>query len=330
MEANNTVRGWRELLGQATRNTQEKHRLAREVGIKPITLKRWVSGESRPRVENIRRLARALPAGLSERFLSLVGAEFPSLLQENAAQAQIVPEISADLYAQVMQTYAQTPPSLAYNALYELIFSHALEHLDPEKRGMSLLLVGCVPAVEGQKVRCLRQLRGMGTPPWERDLSRKTLFLGSESVAGSVVMSYHGALLSSREFTVVTPAHWTDYEQSAIASPILRQTRVAGALLASSVRPHYFNRAHQSLLDLYAHLAVLLFRPEEFYEPAAIALGAMPAPVRQVALVENFEQRVSLVLEQTRQQGMVLTIQQARQCAWQDIAEELLDGGRAG
>lgn len=137
-------------------------------------------------------------------------------------------------------------------------------------------------------------------------------------------MSYRGALMSSREFTVVTPAHWTDYEQSAIASPILRQTRVAGALLASSVRPHYFNRLHQSLLDLYAHLAVLLFRPEEFYEPAAIALGTVPPPARQEPYVENFEQRVSLVFEQARLQGATLTVQQARQYVWQDIAEELL------
>jgi hypothetical protein len=222
-----------------------------------------------------------------------------------------------------MQTYAQTPPSLAYNALYELIFAHALEHLDPARRGISLLLVGCVPAVEGQLIRCLRQLRGMGTSPWERDLSRRTLFLGSESVAGSAVMSYRG-VVRSRDFTVMSPAHWTDYEQSSIASPILRQARVAGALLASSVRPHYFERAHQALLDLYAHLAVLLFRPEEFYDPARIVLAAMPAPVQQMPYFENFEQRVFLTIEQARLQGAPLSTLQARQCAWRDIAEELL------
>jgi len=324
MEANNTVHGWRELLGQTIRSAHEKQRLAHEVGVKPITLQRWSKGESLPRAENIRRLARALPADLSERFLNLIGAEFPTLSQDPAAQSQVVPEISAELYAQVMQTYARTPPSLAYNTLYELIFAHALEHLDPAHRGMSLLLVGCVPAGEGHRVRSLRQLRGMGTPPWERDLSRRTLFLGSESVAGGAVMSYRGSVVKSRDFTVLSPAHWTRYEQSSIASPILRQTRIAGALLASSARPHYFERAHQALLDLYAHLAVLLFRPEEFYDPAAIVLGAMPPPAQQLPYFENFEQRVSLTFEQARLQGATLTVVQARQWAWRDIADELL------
>lgn len=323
MEANN-FKNWRELLGQAIRSSQEKHRLAHEMGVKPITLKRWVTGESRPREENIRRLARALPPDLSGPFLSLIGAEFPAFSPENGIQSHVVPEIHAELYAQAMQIYAQTPLSLAYNALYELIFPHALEHLDPERKGMSLVLVGCVPPMGGQKVRCLRQLRGIGTPPWERDLSRKTIFLGSESVAGSAVMNYRGASVGSRDSTTFTPANWTDYEQSAIASPILRQARVAGALLASSALPHYFDEIHQGLLDLYAHLAVLLFGPEEFYDSTDIVLGVMPPLAQQLPYFENFEQRVSLKFEEARLRRTTITIQQARQRVWQDIAEELL------
>ncbi len=324
MEAINNFKNWRELLGQAIKSSQEKQRLAHEMGVKPITLKRWVTGESRPREENIRRLARVLPTDLTGPFLSLVGADFPTFSPENAAQSQVVPEIPAELYAQAMQIYTQTPLSLAYNLLYELIFSHALEHLDPEKRGMSLVLIGCVPPLDGQKVRCLRQLRGMGTPPWERDLSRKTIFLGSESVAGSAVMNYRGASVGSRDAASFTPANWTDYEQSAIASPILRQARVAGALLASSARAHYFDDVHQNLLDHYAHLAVLLFSPEEFYDSANIMLGVMPPLARQLPLFENIEQRVSRKLEEARLGRATITIQQARQRVWQDIAEELL------
>lgn len=324
MEANNNFKNWRELLGQAIKSSQEKQRLAHEMGVKPITLKRWVTGESRPREENIRRLARALPADLSGLFLSLVGTEFPLFSPENGIQNQVVPEIPAELYAQAMQIYTQTPLSLAYNALYELIFSRALEHLDPERRGMSLVLVGCVPPVGGQKVRCLRQLRGMGTPPWERDLSRKTIFLGSESVAGSAVMNYRGASVGSRDAASFTPANWTDFEQSAIASPILRQARVAGALLASSVRAHYFGEIHQDILGHYAHLAVLLFSPEEFYDSSDVMLGVMPPLAQQLPLFESFEQRISLKFEEARLRRAPITIQQARLRVWQDIAEELL------
>ena len=137
-------------------------------------------------------------------------------------------------------------------------------------------------------------------------------------------MNYHGASVGSRDATTFTPANWTDYEQSAIASPILRQARVAGALLASSARPHYFDEVHQGLLDLYAHLAVLLFHPEEFYDSTDIILGVMPPLAQQLPHFENFEQRVSLKLEEARLRRTAMTVQQARQRAWQDIAEELL------
>src|SRR5579883_2259958 len=324
MEANHNVKSWRDLLGQVIKNSQEKHRLAHEVGVKSVTLKRWASGESRPREENIRRLARALPTNLAGPFFSLLEAEFPSLAQEEVVQPPIVAEIPAELYAQAMQIYTQMPLSLAYNALYELIFSRALEHFDPEKRGISLVLVACVPPVGGHTVRCLRQLRGMGTPPWEKDLSRRTIFLGSESVAGNAVMNYRGVSVNSRDADTFTPANWTDYEQSAIASPILRQAKVAGALLASSAHPHYFDEAHQILLDHYAHLTALLFRPEEFYDSTDIMLGVMPSLAQQLPYFENFDQRVALKFEEARLRRTTMTIQQASLRVWQDIAEELL------
>jgi len=324
MEANHHGKSWRDLLSQAIKSSQERQRLAQKMGVKPVTLKRWASGESRPREENIRRLARALPPELAEPFFRLLEAEFPSFALEEAGQHSIVPEIPAEVYAQAMQIYTRMPPSLAYNALYELIFSRALEHFDPEKKGISLVLVACVPPVDGQKVRCLRQLRGMGTPPWERDLSHRTIFLGSESAAGSAVMNYRSVTVSSREADTFTPANWTDYEQSAIASPILRQARVAGALLASSARAHYFDEAHQTLLDHYAHLTALLFRPEEFYDAADIMLGVMPPLAQQLPYFEKIEQRVKLKFEEARLRKETITIQQASLYVWQDIAEELL------
>ena len=327
MEAKQNFKSWRELLGHEIKNTQEKQRLAREVGVSHVTLKRWVTGESQPRDENIHRLARALRQDLLPFFWDLVQREFPSFKREELVRNRIESEISPEIYAQVMKIHAQTPPMLACDALYECIFTHALAQFDPEGVGVSLVLVGCVPPRAGQKVRCLRQLRGMGTPPWERDLARRTIFLGSESMAGSAVTSYRGAGIPSRESVSLMPAKWTDYEQSAIASPILRQARVAGALLASSARAYYFVPAHQTLLDLYARLAVLLFEPEEFYNPSDILLGVMPPLAQQQPYFANFEQRVSRKFEEALSNGDGITLQQAHQSVWQDIAEELLQNG---
>lgn len=325
MDAKHDVSTWQELLGQLIKNPQEKQRLAREANVKPITLKRWVTGESQPRGENMRRLARALPPDLSALFLSLIEAEFPSFARENFENGRITPEIPSELYAQAMQIYAKTPSALARDALYKLIFEHALEHLDPDKVGMSLALVCCVPPLPGQKVRGLRQIRGMGTPPWERDLQRKTMFLGSESVVGDAVIHYHTALVNSRDSTSFTSANWTDFEQSALATPILRQARVAGALLASSYRPYYFTPAHEKLLELYAHLVVLMFDPSEFYDPSEIMLGVMPTFSLQEAYFANFEQRVSRKFAEAAHKNSDINIRLAHQSVWQDIAEELLE-----
>lgn len=324
MDAKYDVSTWQELLGQLIKNSQEKQRLAREANVKPITLKRWVTGESQPRGENMRRLARALPSDVSTLFLSLIEADFPSFVREDLENGRITPEIPAGLYAQAMQTYAKTPPALARDALYKLIFEHALEHFDPDKTGISLALVCCVPPLPGQKVRSLRQVRGMGTPPWARDLQRKTMFLGSESVVGDAVIHYHTALVNSRDATSFTSANWTDFEQSALAAPILRQARVAGALLASSARPYSFTPAHEKLLELYAHLIVLMLDPSEFYEPSEIMLGVMPTFAVQEPYFANFEQRVTRKFAEAAANESEMNIQLAHQLVWQDIAEELL------
>lgn len=324
MEAKHDFSTWQEFLGRLIKNSQEKQRLAREADVRPITLKRWVTGESQPREENIHRLARALAPDLADIFLSLVEKDFPAFVHENFKPNHVVPEISSELYAQAIQTYANTPPALVRDALYRLIIENALQQFDPDSLGMSIALVNCVPPLPGQKVRCLRQIGGMGTPPWEREFGRKTIFLGSESIAGNAVMSYSLVSIESRDSSIFTPANWTDFEQSAIAAPILRQARVAGALLASSSRPHYFTQAHRDLLEGYAHLAALIFDPGEFYGSTDIMLSVMPGFELQAPHFANFGQRVSLKLAEAAQSKSSMTLQLARQRVWQDIAEELL------
>lgn len=324
MEAKREFSTWREMLGFLTKNPQEKQRLAREADVSVITLRRWVIGESNPREDNLRQLVLAVPAEFAAQFRRMLEKEYPSIAHEDLERGRVIAEVSSELYAQVMRVYAKTPAILARDTLYKLLFERALEHLDPDRVGLSLALVCCVPHLPGQKVRSLRQVRGMGTPPWEREMERKTMFLGSESVAGHAVMNYRLAIVESRDSPTFTSANWTDYEESAIASPILRQARVVGALLASSSRPHFFTLAHQNLLELYAPLAGLMFDPHEFYDPMEIMLGVMPEFERQTPLFANFEQRVSLKMTENAQGNNSITLQQAHQLVWQDIAEELL------
>ena len=66
---------WRELLGNIISDPREKQRIAQELGIRTITLTRWVSRESDPRPQNLRLLLNVLPEE-RELLLELIGEEF--------------------------------------------------------------------------------------------------------------------------------------------------------------------------------------------------------------------------------------------------------------
>ena len=324
MEAKYDFVTWQEFLGQVIKNPQERQRLARAAQVKQITLRRWVKGESHPREENVHRLVRALSPDVSSHFLPLIAKEFPSLKRENIEGQSVISEIASELYSQALETYAKTPHALARQQLQDLILGQAIQQLDPDKLGMSVTLVCCIPPRPGEKVRSLRQIGGVATPPWEKDQESRTIFLGAESVAGSAVINYRTTGIESRDSVTFAPAHWTRFENSAIASPILRQARIAGALLASSSQPFFFKQAHRDLLELYAHLAVLIFDPSEFYDLSEIRLGIMPDLELQEPYFLDFERRVSLKYTEASIQNTSLTSQQARQSVWQDLADEFL------
>lgn len=324
MEMQHEFGTWRELLDHVIKNSKERARLAREVDVQPITLRRWVSGESHPREENMRRLARALAPEFASLFVRLVAVDFPTFMHEKVESGSFIPEIPADLYRLMFRIYAKTHTVLASQRLQAALLERALEHLDPHKLGLCLTFAICVPPMSGQKVRSLRQISGIGLPPWERDLERKTIFLGSESLAGNAVMAAKLIYAESRGAVLPCPIQWTVHENSAVAMPILRQGRIAGVLLASSTQPHYFTSAHRGLLELYAQLALLIFSPQEFYAPQDIQLGQLPDYEVQKPYVARFEQRVQEKMAAATGRNEYVSIQQARQSVWGEIAEELL------
>lgn len=325
MEVKREFTTWQELLGHVNKNPQERQRILREVGVRAITVRRWISGESQPREENIRRLARALPSEIGVLFLQLVEKSFPHFVRGKVEHSPpVISEISSELYAQAFEKYAKTPSALASQHLQDFLLKRAIEHLDPEGKGMCISFVCCMPLSPGQKIRSLRQISGIGTPPWERDIERKTIFLGSESLAGTAVATAQLTWIDSRDSAPRLSAHWTEFENSAAAMPILRQGRIAGVLLVSSACPYYFTSAHKALLELYAQLAVLIFDPDEFYNPADIQLHAMPDYEIQKPYFAHVEQRTVRKQAESMARGTHISIQKARQLVWQEIELELL------
>lgn len=324
MEKRQEPSTWQEYLGRMIEDTQARERLAEAARVRTVTLQRWATGFSKPRDDNMRMLLKVLPADDYAPFLRLVSIDFPNLQVEDAELEQVRHDLPSEFYARVFSALAQTPLPMARQTVQDLLFRQALEQLDPERRGISISLVCCVPPRYGGKVRSLREIGGMGTPPWPPDLAQKTMFLGAESLVGYIISKSRSGCINSRDEQTFLPANWTENERSVAAFCISRYTRVAGVLLVSSAREYFFTSSRLALLERYAHLASLIFEPGEFYNLSDLDLRMMPPEEVQTPYFRDFNQRVSRKFAEAIAEHRQITLQEARQLIWQDLEEELL------
>jgi hypothetical protein len=315
---------WQEYLGLLIEDTQAREDMAEAAHVRPITLQRWAGGVSRPRDENMRTLLRTLPVEHYATFLRLAAVDFPDLLLEDQAFEQIQQELPPEFYARVLSALALTPLPMARQTVQELIFRQVLSQLDPDRQGLSVSLVCCVPPRHGEKVRSLREVGGLGTPPWPSDLTQRAMFLGAESLIGHVISHMRYDKINSRDEVTFLPANWTKHERSVAAFPISRFARVAGGLLISSSREYFFTEPRIHLLERYAHLAALIFEPEEFYDVSVLDLKMMPREEIQAPSFRDFNQRVSRKFAEAIAERRQITLQEARQRTWQDLEDDLL------
>ncbi len=315
---------WQELLGKIISDPQERQRVANEVGVSPITLTRWVSGESRPRVQNLRQLLSALPEQ-RKAFLALIPKEFEKFLTESVDVNDVAQAIPSTFYARVLHDHCTLPKALHMSSLCDLILLQALTQLDPNRVGMEITVVRCMYPGSNGKIHSLYECMGRGTAMLDRELEQKALFLGAESLAGYVVSTGHYRVIHSREEGPHPfPAHWMGWEQSAIAYPIMRANLIAGCLLASSTQPHYFLTSRQVLLQNYTELLSLAFEADAFHELHNIELGMIPPSNVQLPYISSFRKRVANTMIQATRNQRSLTLSQAEQQVWLQLEEELL------
>lgn len=318
-------KNWRELLNSVLNDSRERQRLADELGIRLITLNRWLSGETKPRPQNMQHLLNALPQ-YRDQFLDLLrfekGFEDLTALENESAK-----EIPSAFYLRVFNARASSVESMRFWSVGNLILQQAIAQLDPDRIGMSVVAVRCMPPPSGSnKVRSLRESIGVGTPPWSSDLEQHALFLGAESLTGYAVSLCHPAanqdIASDTTFVPTSPG---EYEKSAIAHPILYAGRVAGCLLVSSVEVNYFlSQTRATLVQHYANLLALAFEPQDFYSPQDIELHVMPPHPIQRQHFANYRQRVARTMIEAVKKQRPVNNNEAEQIVWRELEEELL------
>ncbi len=317
---------WRDLLKELLYDVQERQRVASELDINPITLNRWIQGESKPRSRSLHRLLLALPEHCSS-LLALIEEEFEDFAAETRGdrvqKASLT--IPTEFYKRVLHTLSAIPPVLRFSSLCDLILQQAIEQLDPYGQGVAVIIASCMPPYHLDNVRSLRESAGRGTLPWPRDLEQYAILLGVESLVGHAVSSGHlevnQALGKQLSMAVGYKSVW---EESAAAVSIMLEGKIAGGLLVSSAKPDYFRPERCELIESYAELAALAFVPQDFYEPQQIELGFLPPYDVQLPHFSNFRQRVAQMMTQETKSKRLTNIVQAEQVVWQQIEENLL------
>jgi transcriptional regulator with XRE-family HTH domain len=312
---------WRELLGKIIKDPHEKQRVANALGVSIITLSRWVSGESTPRTHNLRLLLKALPDHRKAFLDVLPPDELSQAVDEKVDDEDTAQEIPSVFYARVLNAHCNLPRILHFSSICDVILQQALKQLDPDREGMEITVVQCMYPSPNGKIHSLRESLGRGTPPWNRELEQRTLFLGAESLSGYVVSSGRPLAIPSRQEGLnLFPVQWVEWEESAMAYPIMMADQIAGCLLVSSTQPGYFlSQARQKLVQQYAELLLVAFEPDNFYDLRNVDLGRMPPYEKQRSHLGNFRQRVADTMIRHR-----VDVVQAERMIWQQLEDELL------
>lgn len=321
----NVRSGWCELLAAFIVDPLERNRIAKEIGVHPATLTRWVSGESFPRPHNLRQLLYALSWTQRTQMLPFIKKMVPDY--DDLKAKSIASEIPYAFLLEVLETRATTADPLRFWSIMRLVLQQALKQLDPERMGMEIIVVRCMPPGKTGKIRSLRETIGLGTPPWSGDLEEKTLLLGAESLAGHATASGHMEQIADlRTNQALLPVYQGKYEVSAVACPLMYGCRVAGCLLFSSTQPNYFlSEVRLALIKGYTHLVALAFDAHDFYSLDMIELHILPPIPVQNKYLAGFRDRVITVMRGSTQMLPHLLSTQAEQLVWQEIEESLID-----
>ncbi|HEX6557673.1 MAG TPA: GAF domain-containing protein [Ktedonobacteraceae bacterium] len=317
---------WRDLLSDLIRQPGERERIANEIGVNPLTLDRWCSGKSTLRSRNIGPLLQAVPASQRDLLTNLLAQD--DLLVPHFTFYDLPPdELETAFFRHVLETRATTPPMLLFWTVCRQVLQHALRRLDRESVGMAITVAACMPPAAGTRtISSLREVMGLGSPPWPGDLEHQSMFLGIESLAGYVMMRCRPQTIDDlREPQTLLPAYQTEYEISAAAHPIMYTNQVAGCLLISSTQPRYFaSPARLALIADYAQLIALAFTPQQFYPSEWFNLRIMPPLPVQRQLLATLQRRITKIMQEAAATSRLLTRAEAEQLAWQQIEEEFI------
>ena len=319
------ARTWRDLLAEIIHDTHEKQRIAAALGVNQVTLSRWANNLSRPRFQHHKKLLDAIPARHKQEFAELLAVEFPASREPifNEQSEETIDEIPSAFYARIFSAYTSIPHELRIASILSLILQQMLSYLDIDQEGISISVALCTTPLAGQPVRSLHEFMGRGTPPFKSHLEMQTFFLGIGTMAGFVVTHSRQLVIQNlREEKGFAHSLKTDFEESAMAYPIMFENGIAGCSIVSSTRLDFFTTARQRLVQDYTNLMALALSPGHFNKSSQVDLRVLPDPAKQRKFFANFWQRLIATIGRLAGQGFSRA--EAEALTLREIEEEIL------
>src|SRR5579883_633231 len=321
MTVPSTTPSWQSVLQHIIRTPAERQRLAEALGVNVLTLNRWAKENSRPQRNHLIKLVQVILPPQRTELLEALRISYPDIdnwLHEESQEA-----IPSAFYAELLEDRATMIEATRNRQILEKILKQAIAQLDPNRDGLAITLVQCMPPGADGYVHSLRERIGRGTPPWLPDLEHLSVFLGMESLAGFVVQNQRAKSIDDLREDNLVPAYQHENEVSAAAAPILLEGAVAGCLLASSTQVGYFTQERLSLLASFADLATLGFNPSDFYQPSRIFLNVLHRADVQRPILQSFRKRVQQVFVDAARNHQHMTYAEAEDIVWRQIEEQL-------
>lgn len=317
------IHTWRTWLGQYVIDYQGRVKIARDLGVHPITLTRWITGKSTPRSDSLRPLLDIF-SEQREHLLELIIKEFPHFAAHQSSSQDIAPGIPREIYAHIMSIYATSPGLLRTTAIRMQILQYMLDQLDPQQQGFAIAIMQYSGMAEsaGQKVQSMRKACGQAVGMYEMHHESWAQLFGVESQLGDALMKMRPSIIQTRQekqrtFAVPCPP----WEESSVAYPLFQGDESAGCLYLSSIYPYYFTPPRLELIRNYTELLLLGFDAADFYHVQQIDLRIMPSYEQQRLLLAGFHQRVTQRLIQAARVQQYLTRPQAEKFVWQELEQ---------
>jgi hypothetical protein len=314
---------WRTVLADILKRPGERQRIARALGINPLTLTRWVQSQSNPRPHSLHQLLTILPEQQTV-LRSVLAQAFPKVTLGTNATDEGPQEIASRFYAEVLQMLASSPLTPDLWSVRKRILQQALEQLDPGRRSITITLLRCVPPSTGHKVRSVQVMMGVGQPAWGGDVDHQAVFFGAESIAGQVVSTGRPVTIENLQETRLMAPPTIPGLGSLSVYPLQRADRIAGTFNVLGSEPGYLHASRQALIQQYSNLTAFTFAPEDCYALEDIHLHMMLPPPLQAPYLTRFRERVFEVQREAAHTQQPMTNAQAEQIVWQRIEEELV------